>query len=65
MGVNDRCWILERARREQLSLFKSVKSDFSPEDSYQKVVRVSPNATEALTIGNDAQVNSTLEITFI
>lgn len=39
-----------------LSLFKTAKSDFASDDSYQKLVRISPSATEALTIGNDNQV---------
>jgi WD40 repeat protein len=56
LGVNDRCWVVERDEAEHLSLAKSVRSDFADFDSYQKIIRFCPDGHELLTIGNDDKV---------
>lgn len=54
--MNDRCWIIERNEADHLSLAKSMRSDFAPIDSYQKLVRFSPDGHELLTSGNEDKV---------
>lgn len=62
--MNDRCWLLELAEDESdesgscasLHLIKTFLTDFGEDDSYQKVVRYSPNGEMFATAGTEGVI---------